>query len=166
MLIAGACSSSETPETLPMIEDAPAASTTTTSTTVSDRVEPGVDDAVAELTAEQQSLLDGCADALNEAANSVDSASPTYSDDVTAILMDPTSGAMASCGALFDPASGIDQGIVISFMIESLPPELLGTLSALATATGPDGEPLMPGAPGSADSTADSTVADDGDALS
>ncbi len=164
MLLVGACSSNDAPETLPLIEDAPATAAEPTTTTVADElVEPGVDSAVAELSAEQQAMLDTCADALTAAAEGADATSPTYSDDVSAILMDPASGALESCGGLFDPAVGIDQGVVISFMIETLPPELLGTLSVLASSVGPDGTPIMPGAdPAPAADVASDTGADGG----
>lgn len=147
-----------------MVEDAPVTTAETTTTTAADRVEPGIDGALSELSAEQQGMLDACADALNAAASSVDAESPTYSEEVTALLMDPASDAMASCGALFDPAAGIDQGTVISFMLETLPPELLGTLSALATATGPDGTPLMGGAAADAATSDDSADASSSEA--
>lgn len=120
-----------------MLEDAPSSApvpdeTVAASSDVPDAlVGPGTDDAVAELTPEQQLELDACAESLNAVASAADADSPTYTDDVVAALVDPASPAAIDCGRLLDPDSGIDQGLMISFMIENLPPELLSTLGAL-----------------------------------
>lgn len=142
VVLAASCSSNEVPESLPMLEDAPASAVaadeanSTASETPDEVVLPGTDEAVAELTPEQQTALDACAASLNAAASAADPESPTYADDVVSILLDPASSAAVDCGPLLETDSGIDQGLMISFMLENLPPELLSTLGALMPDSG------------------------------
>ena len=146
MLLAGACSGEEVPEALPLADDAPATASDLDSSDLdagveSDRDEPGIESATAELTPEQQGLLEDCANGLAEATADADPASATYSDDVAAAILAPGSTVMSTCAVLFDPSSGIEQNVVISFMLEALPPELLLAVSALIPA---DDSSLVP----------------------
>ncbi len=146
MLLAGACSGEEVPEALPLADDAPstasdldaadldAADLAASTEGGTDRVESGIEASTAELTPAQQAMLEDCAAGLSSAADGTDPESSTYADDVAAAIMQPGSVVMASCASLFDPASGIDQSVVISYMIETLPPELLLAVSALIPA--------------------------------
>ena len=146
LLLAGACSGEEVPEALPLADDAPATASDLDSSDLdtgveSDRDEPGIESATAELTPEQQGLLEDCANGLAEATADADPASATYSDDVAAAILAPGSTVMSTCAVLFDPSSGIEQSVVISFMLEALPPELLLAVSALIPA---DDSSLIP----------------------
>ncbi len=144
----GACSSNEAPETLPLLDETPATARVTTSevtTTQAADADAGMpvgEDTLAALSPDQMAHLEACATSVTDAAAGVPAGSASYADDVAAVLLAPESDVMALCGPVLHPSSGIDQGLMISFMFEHLPPELLTNLSALAPLLTGEGSPV------------------------
>jgi hypothetical protein len=139
VLGSSACSSAPAPESLAMADGAAVTSSipATTATTGGPAdagvaaSDPPADLSVMmdELSPEQVAVLDTCATALDTAVVELDPDSPNYTADVFRLLLSPESDVADRCGSLADPDSTVPQQVVIAFMLDRLPPELIAALS-------------------------------------
>ncbi len=122
------CGGAEAPEPLPLIEEI-----TTTSAAPAPATTIDLDAPAGEVTDAQQAMLDVCAEAIERATAELDPTDPGFADEVMTAILGEGSDAMNACGPVMEPESGISQDVLITFMLEQLPPELLGALGEAAS---------------------------------
>ncbi len=153
LVLAVSCGGGEAPEALPLVADITTTTTESVPATTIDLEPP-----TGEVTPAQQSMLDGCAEAIRVATADLDPEGPDFANEVIVAIMGDDSDVINACDAVMDPQSGIGQDVLITFMLEQLPPELLGALGEVSSSgelgviPGSDGDPAVvprvdPGAP-------------------